>query len=203
MVSGITPKGLLCWDLDGVLLKAPTEQHDWRWLLSPTERQLYRATVEAPEWQDCLCGRMDVGLLLEQQAIKLGANIEAIAHILHAWHDETLTPDEPVHHLLRTMRKAGWHTVIASNQDIARAAWVKMKLGLDDAVHDWFFSCQLGIAKPDQAFYEAITQKLSLPNLPCVMIDDVAANLSAPTSMGWYTHQFTGAEHLQCFLEDL
>jgi putative hydrolase of the HAD superfamily len=196
-------KGLLCWDLDGVLLKAPTEHNDWRRTLTPEERQLYRTTVEAPEWQECLRGRMDVGLLLEQQAITLGANIQAIAHVLHAWYDETLMPDEHVHRLLRIMRKAGWHTVIASNQDTARAAWVKMKLGLDDAVHEWFFSCHLGAAKPDLSFFQAISEKVKHNDLPCVMIDDVAANLTAPAHMGWHTHHFTDSAKLKRFLEGL
>lgn len=196
-------KGLICWDIDGVLLRAPSEHYDWRRNLTPLEIQLHHNTVESPEWQDCLCGRKDVGLLLEHHAMELGLSIGAIAHVLHAWHDETIALQEDTLQLLRTMHNAGWHTVIASNQDKARAAWVKMKLDLDDAVHEWFFSCDLGIAKPQLAFYEAIAYKVNLPNLPCVMIDDTISNLDEPKKMGWNTHHFTHYDGLHNFLTHL
>lgn len=196
-------KGVICWDIDGVLLKAPTKHHDWRDSLTHEERQLYRATVEAPEWQDCLCGRLGVGLLLEKKAEELGLGLEAIARVLHAWHDKTLTPDEPVHRLLRTMRAKGWHTLIASNQDTARAAWVKLNLGVEDVVDEWHFSCKAGIAKPEAGFFDILNTRYASEGLPIVMIDDCLPNLDAPARMGWKTHHFSSEAKLKVFLNSL
>ncbi|MFF1573953.1 HAD-IA family hydrolase [Leifsonia sp. NPDC058292] len=92
--------------------------------------------------------------------------------------------------LLRGLHEAGTRIGILSNATIEMAAacrqgeWAPW-------VTDWFFSAELGLAKPDPAIYHRVTQELELPAASILYIDDSRASVESATIQGWDSHLWT------------
>ena len=65
-----------------------------------------------------------------------------------------------------------------------------------------FYSCRLGLAKPDSAVYEAVLDDLGATPQSVLFIDDRAENALAATALGLRAVRFTSAEELPGQLED-
>ena len=58
-------------------------------------------------------------------------------------------------------------------------------------VDDWFFSAELGMAKPDAAVYAAVTDRLGVPPEEILFFDDRQVNVDAARAAGWQAHLWT------------
>ena len=65
-----------------------------------------------------------------------------------------------------------------------------------------FYSCRVGLAKPDPAVYEAVLSGLGATPRSVLFIDDRAENVLAATALGLQAVRFTSAEELPGQLED-
>jgi putative hydrolase of the HAD superfamily len=65
-----------------------------------------------------------------------------------------------------------------------------------------FYSCRLGLAKPDSAVYEAVLDDLVAAPQSVLFIDDRAENALAATALGLRAVRFTSAEELPGQLDD-
>ena len=65
-----------------------------------------------------------------------------------------------------------------------------------------FYSCRLGLAKPDPAVYEAVLDDLGATPQSVLFIDDRAENTQAATALGLQAVRFTSAAELPGQLED-
>jgi putative hydrolase of the HAD superfamily len=66
-----------------------------------------------------------------------------------------------------------------------------------------FYSCRLGLAKPDPAVYEAVLDDLGARPQSVLFIDDRAENVLAAAALGLQAVRFTSAEELPGQLERL
>jgi putative hydrolase of the HAD superfamily len=64
-----------------------------------------------------------------------------------------------------------------------------------------FYSCRLGLAKPDPAVYEAVLDDLGATPRSVLFIDDRAENVLAATALGLQAVRFISAEELPGQLE--
>ncbi len=55
---------------------------------------------------------------------------------------------------------------------------------LPDRLDGLFFSCDLGVAKPDPGFFRAIVDTLRVDPARMLFVDDVVANVHAARSVG-------------------
>ena len=65
-----------------------------------------------------------------------------------------------------------------------------------------FYSCRLGLAKPDPAVYEAVLDDLGATPQSVLFIDDRAENVLAAAALGLQAVRFTSAEELPGQLDD-
>jgi putative hydrolase of the HAD superfamily len=65
-----------------------------------------------------------------------------------------------------------------------------------------FYSCRLGLAKPDSAVYEAVLDDLGATPQSVLFIDDRPENARAAAALGLQAVRFTSAEALPGQLED-
>jgi putative hydrolase of the HAD superfamily len=65
-----------------------------------------------------------------------------------------------------------------------------------------FYSCRLGLAKPDPAVFEAVLDDLDVTPQSVLFIDDRAENVLAATALGLQAIRFTSAEELPGQLDD-
>lgn len=91
--------------------------------------------------------------------------------------------DEAAWQIVRDVRAAGTPAYLATNQHTYRRD-LMLDLGYADLVDGTFFSCDVGAAKPDPAYFETVLTHLGLPAPRVVFVDDVEVNVEAAASLG-------------------
>lgn len=94
---------------------------------------------------------------------------------LHAVGTRVAVLSNAPHAMARAARASDW------------AAWVD----------DWFFSAELGLAKPDDAIYDVVTRTLAVPAQEVVFFDDRQVNVDAARRTGWDAHLWTSGASVQ------
>ena len=112
----------------------------------------------------------------------------------------TLRPDARC--TLEDLTASGVRVAILSNAPLGMAS--KARAGnWAHLVDDWFFSSELGMAKPDLQIYEAVTAKLGIQPSAVIFFDDRQVNVEAARAAGWRAELWTSAETVQKTLRDL
>jgi putative hydrolase of the HAD superfamily len=107
-------------------------------------------------------------------------------HDSTAW--TTLRPD--ARETLAELHDAGVKVAVLSNapREMAAAArqadWAVL-------IDDWFFSSEMGMAKPDDAIYIAATAALGVDGSEVVFFDDRQVNVDAARRAGWDAYLWT------------
>ncbi|WP_165219288.1 HAD family hydrolase [Aquisphaera insulae] len=100
------------------------------------------------------------------------------------WPD-IFTLNEPVARLVEGLDRAGYTLLLGSNTNAlhARCFRSKFRETLDRFDH-LVFSFELGVMKPDPAFFAACVALAGVPAESCIFIDDAAANVAGAISAG-------------------
>jgi len=86
--------------------------------------------------------------------------------------------------VIRVLRQAGMPCHIASNQQAGRAQHMSQRLGYKALFVEEFYSCRVGFAKPDFAYFNRVLELLDLPAQCVLFIDDRAENVDAAKRVG-------------------
>jgi putative hydrolase of the HAD superfamily len=177
------PPLAVLWDADGVLQRVPQGSEESmrpavEGLLDDVDGFLAEAVrAERPaltgdvRWVDVLPG------LLERWGIG-----NAHDDVLRTW----LTIEEApgTHDLVRALRAAGVRCYLATNQDERRGRLMHEQLGYGDLLDGAFYSYELGLAKPDPAYFTAVADRLGVASERLLLLDDNAANVAGARSAG-------------------
>ena len=119
-------------------------------------------------------------------------------HDSTAW--TTLRPD--AREMLAELGEAGVKVAVLSNAPRELAAAARQA---DWAVwiDDWFFSGELGMAKPDHAIYAAVTAELGVDESEIVFFDDRQVNVDAARRAGWDAHLWTSGAAVRDTLQTM
>ncbi|TCO44321.1 putative hydrolase of the HAD superfamily [Kribbella antiqua] len=120
---------------------------------------------------------------------------EAVAEVLRRWDSTVSLEDalEPWHwfaaepavvELIAGLRAAGVGCHLATNQHAYRRAIMQDERGYGAWFDQTFYSCDLGLAKPDPAYFRAILGAIDVPASSVLFIDDNAANVDGALSVG-------------------
>ena len=105
--------------------------------------------------------------------------------LLEMWH--RATPDPLAWQLVRDLREAGYTTVLATNQQWERRAWMREQLGYDGLCDIDAYSCLLGVAKPDPDYFRAVLTMARVDADEALFVDDSAENIAAASALGLRT----------------
>lgn len=133
---------------------------------------------------DALAGRETLIELLERVVKDLGLELRA-SDLLEMWH--RATPDPLAWQLVRDLREAGYTTVLATNQQWERRAWMREHLGYDGLCDIDGYSCTLGVAKPDAAYFQRLLELAGVKADQALFVDDSATNIAAAREVGLRT----------------
>ena len=181
-MSGPVPAVVL-WDADGVLQTVP---RGWEHTMRPVvqghvedvDRFLVEAfEAEAPSLRGEVPWTRQLTALLERWGVP-----ELHQPALDAWF--TILPVAEAWDLVREVRSGGIACHLASNQDHTRAAHMREEIGYAGLLDGCFFSCALGVAKPDPAFFERILGELGLAPAQALFVDDNPVNVQEATALG-------------------
>jgi len=107
------------------------------------------------------------------------------------WLCEDSNLDPSMLDLVAELRSRGYQCHVASVQETNRAEYLRETLGFNQVFDKTFFSCDLGAAKPDPAFYGTIRRQLSRLPHELFLVDDSVACVDAARAAGWnaFLHQ--------------
>jgi putative hydrolase of the HAD superfamily len=181
----------------------------------------------APGWLDALgslCGKQasrkaflqDVFAAERPALIGAESFRPALAEVLERWGSpagveeairiwQMIEPQEIVLEEARCLRRSGVNVSLATNQQAERAAFMSKSLAYEERFDDLFYSCELGYAKPSEAYFGAALETLEQPPAQVLFVDDNAANVEAAQSVGLHARTYdlrTGREGFRALLAE-
>ncbi|GAA5195667.1 HAD-IA family hydrolase [Microbacterium jejuense] len=175
------------WDADGVLQHTPPEV----WGL---------ATTVVAQFPGALSGAPidEAAIRRAAEAVGLGDRIDDVLSVW--WTFDVLVPSLTT---VSQVRAAGTRCYLATNQDAYRAACMRDKAPYDDVLDGAYYSCDVGVAKPEPAFFEYIATDLELAPERLLFLDDLPANVDGARRAGLNAECWTHREGLPKLLDIL
>lgn len=167
------------WDADGVLQKLPGFDRLWPFLPEDV-RQSMLDRVFGSGMPDVLAGRIDMSERLEQALREHDLSGNDAAAVRATWSD--LPEVAEARAVVAALRRQGVVCVLATNQDNLRETQMRQVYG--PLMDGCYFSCSIGTAKPDPAFFTHIAGDLGLPAGDLLFIDDSEVNVEGARAAG-------------------
>ena len=93
--------------------------------------------------------------------------------------------------LMDKLSAKGVRQVITTNNEARRAAYIEKEMGFGRRVEHMFASGRMGVAKPDQKYFEIVSDTLDVCPNEIILIDDSVKNVEVATGLGWQGLHFT------------
>jgi putative hydrolase of the HAD superfamily len=173
------------WDADGVLQVLPPFDSMWTFLATESRTALLAEVFG--DLPAALTGRLDMSRHVDAAVERhgLGAHREAIRAVFGQ-----LDPVPEGRAALAAVRRGGTACVLATNQDTLRAAC--MRPVYEPLVDRCYFSAEIGLAKPDPAYFAHIVADLGIAADELLFVDDGRENVAAARAAGlgaeWWHH---------------
>lgn len=182
--------GTILFDADGVLQRtAPGWQDELIAMIGS------RDDIDGPEFAAAvqraeaptMDGRTDIveAMLAVLRSYSVSLRID---DILDLW--TRITPDQSMLEAVAALRRPGLRLCLATNQQPQRAAWMKANLPYAELFDEQFYSCDLGVAKPDPAYFTTILDRLAVPASSVLFVDDMPPNIEGARSVGLQAYLF-------------
>lgn len=182
-----TPRVIL-WDADGVLQRIPNDT----WPLAVS------VVTQVP---DALTGA-DIDEERIRALVHSSGLDDRLDDVLSVWW--TFDIVQSVLALVSQIKAQGIRCFLATNQDVYRAACMRIHTPYEQVFDGAYYSCDMGVAKPSMGFFERIVSDLAIPAQDVLFIDDQAANVACARNAGLNAEQWThsdGVENLTDLLQ--
>ena len=127
-------------------------------------------------------GDVDFLATLEGLLVEHGSSASAAEVYAAVWNSaETVAATADV---VRRVRAAGYGVHLGTNQASHRSHFMRSTLGYDDLFDVSCYSYELGVAKPDPAFFHRAADRIGVEPGKILFIDDSTTNVEAARSAG-------------------
>jgi putative hydrolase of the HAD superfamily len=188
-VHDVAPPGIrhLLFDADGVIQSVPGGWH------TAMERYVGQRALEFLHgaWKQelpLLAGQGDYLPLLAARLAEFGVSAPVEEVYRDVW--QRIEPDRESLGLVRALRANGYGVHLGTNQERNRAAHMRNALGYDALFDVCCYSCDLGVAKPDPAFFAAAARRIAAEPSSILFIDDSAENVEGARAAGLAAEQW-------------
>ena len=186
----------ILFDADGVLQRPPVDLGEQLAVAFglPIDKadelilDLFRAEAET------LTGALEIAASVEPVLDRWGAQSHAKAFD-KLWHQ--IEVDQSILALVAELRSAGIYCGLASNQQRRRAEIMSRRLRYGAHFDGEFYSCHLGVRKPDPAYFEEIIRRTGLNPSRTLFIDDRIENLKGAAASGLAYMHFVSPDMLE------
>jgi len=173
---------VVLFDADGVIQRTAG---NWRerfaaMLDDATDLDAFVAEIFAAE-RPCLTGVVDFPAQLAE-VLRRWRSRTTVEQALLVW--TNIEVDRDVVELISNLRRSGVKCCLASNQQAHRAHYMSGPLGYGSLFDREFYSCRVGHAKPDVAYFEHVLADLGLAPTQALFIDDVEPNVVSARQVG-------------------
>jgi len=180
---------VVIFDADGVLIRCER--------FSATLEREHGISMETTKdffqgpFQACRVGDADLKEEIEAYLPKWGWH-KGVDAFLDIWFDVEYKLDKDLIDYVQELRALGVLCILATNQEKYRFAYMLNKLGFENMFDKIYASAHLGLAKPDEKFFEKIQEDLKNVNKEEVLfVDDREENIKAGQSFGYHAHLYT------------
>ena len=177
------PPRAVLFDADGVLQHMAVE---WREEIGersgeegPDQQHLLDDIARAE--QPTMTGEVDLPGSLEEVIEEHDADL-AVEDILQTWQE--IEVDEGVLDGVRALAARGVIRALTTNQAPERAAWMQANLPYGELFDAHFYSCDMGVAKPDPAYFQQVLEALGVAAEDALFMDDTAVNVASAQQLG-------------------
>ena len=129
-------------------------------------------------------GQADFRAMIPAFIEKWGLQISS-QDFLSAWCQSGCIENTLALKITTELRKSGLPVYLATNQEPYRSEYLRSQMDFDRRFAATFTSHDLGVMKPDAAFFEAISTRLGLQPAEILFIDNSKRNVDAARSFGW------------------
>jgi putative hydrolase of the HAD superfamily len=173
------------FDADGVIqgTRAGWMEELTAWGGSRAEE--FRLAVSAAD-TSCLTGN-DFGAAMREVLLQFEVNAPIEDVIDRQFGIEV---KQPMLEAVRAVRDLGLRCGLATNQHNLRGAYMRHSLGFETIFDEQFYSFELGFAKPDAGYFQAIMERIDVPPNRVMFIDDHDGNVAGAREMGIHSELF-------------
>ena len=144
---------------------------------------------------DCLLGRADLKQAIEP-FLREWRWAGSVEDCIRVWFEADSALNTEILALIAALRGAGIPSYVASTQEPLRAAYLEDVLGFRELFDDRFFSCRVGVMKPDPAFFEHVTASLGVAGKDLLFIDDLEHIVQGARQCGWNAELYSWGDDL-------
>jgi HAD superfamily hydrolase (TIGR01509 family) len=97
---------------------------------------------------------------------------------------------QPMLDAVRAVRDLGLRCGLATNQQNLRGAYMRSSLGFETIFDEQFYSFELGFAKPEAGYFQAIMDRIGVAPHRVLFIDDLEDNIAGAREIGIHSELF-------------
>ncbi len=197
------PIHALLWDLGGVLARTenPAPRTALAARLGRSLADLNAAIFGPPGHNTLQLGEVDLAGYHAHIATALGCPLEAVPQILAEFYGGDVLDYALVEELRRLKRS--YRQTLVSNHLPGLRQRLEEEWQIDDAFHHLLISHEVGLMKPDPAFYWLALETTGCAAEESVFIDDHEPNVAAARALGLHGIVFTSPEQALSELQAL
>jgi putative hydrolase of the HAD superfamily len=142
-------------------------------------------------WKDelpMLTGQGDYLPILAAALAEYGVTTPVEAVFRDVWHNIAII--EESFGVVDALRRHGYGVHLGTNQERHRATHMRTTLGYDKLFDVSCYSCELGVAKPEPAFFTEAARRIGAPPQTILFIDDKAENIDGARAAGLASEQW-------------
>ncbi len=197
----MTAPRVILFDADGVIQRWSPRLRPCLAELIPDRNRVDQFISElAAAEEPCLSGLVDPAASLAAVLSRWGSPFD----IEDLWECLTLIePDAGILSVIESVRIHGVQCHLATNQQCHRARFMSEQLGYAELFDSEFYSCDLGVVKPDPAYFAAIIEELGEESGSMLFVDDREGNVEGARACGLLAFRFEvawGASTLRALL---
>lgn len=177
----------ILFDADGVLQDLPG---GWYAAMEPYVGDRARDFLHET-WSDempMLAGRGDYLPVLAASLEKYNVRTPATEVYDAVWKNIVLIEESL--DIVRTLKRNGYGVHLGTNQECYRGAHMRETLGYDDLFDVSCYSYDLGVAKPDPAFFTRAAERIGADVDSILFIDDMPKNITGARTAGLHAEQW-------------
>lgn len=169
------------FDADGVLQVIPD---GWYAAMEPYLGERSREFLHQ-SWQDelpTLAGKGDYLPTLAATLLEYGVTESVEVVYRDVW--QRIEPIEESFAIVEALRRNGYGVHLGTNQEQHRGSYMRATLGYDDIFDTSCYSYDLGVAKPDPAFFVEAARRIGADPSTILFIDDSPRNVEVALAVG-------------------
>jgi FMN phosphatase YigB (HAD superfamily) len=117
-------------------------------------------------------------------------------------YDSVLIPSESMFPLIERIADT-YRLALVSNTSEPHWKSAERFLPFSSSLDPIIVSYEVGVMKPEPAFYDALLERSGVPTANILFIDDLVANIEGAEAAGMIGHQFTSKRNLETALAEL